>query len=244
MWHNLPDKQNHVTMSSDFVWQVTYPFWKRWWWGGGGPPPDPRPICSSLRALLYSTLRALCTVVFGQYTSFIYSSLGALYVQQSWGTICTAALGHYMYNSLGALYVYIQKVKVEEVYSLVSSSANHLTIRNYPLVRWPGHSYKAISTPRGAYSLLLSRRWKLFNHTEAFTVLPGTYLLLGRKSALVGKELAYIVELYVTQTPWIIAKTHLEKYGHVADVGLHANFIWINAIMIQSIFILLKQLIS
>ena len=65
-------------------------------------------------------------------------------------------------------------------------SATLPTSHNYLLVTGPIHS-EAISTPRGAYSpAAISGAWN-YPNTQAFTVVPGTHLLLGRESARVGK---------------------------------------------------------
>ena len=59
-------------------------------------------------------------------------------------------------------------------------------LHNYPLVTGPVYS-SAILTARGVYSPAAIIGPQNYSNTQAFTVLPGTHLLLGRESARVGK---------------------------------------------------------
>ena len=76
------------------------------------------------------------------------------------------------------------KIKVE-VYGLVSGAKRHSA--DYTQLP-PGHrTCSFISTTRGAYSPAAISGARNYSNTQAFTVLPGTHLLLGRESARVGK---------------------------------------------------------
>ena len=76
------------------------------------------------------------------------------------------------------------KGKKVEVYSLVylARRATHPPSHNYPLVTGPVHS-QAFSIAREAYSSAAISGAQNYSNTQAFTVLPGTHLLLGRESA-------------------------------------------------------------
>ena len=68
----------------------------------------------------------------------------------------------------------------------LAQSAICPTSHNYPLVTGPVRS-EAISTPWGAYSPAAIFSTQNYSNTQAFTVLPGTHLVLGRESARVSK---------------------------------------------------------
>ena len=61
-------------------------------------------------------------------------------------------------------------------------STTRPTSHNYPLVIGPARS-QAILTPRGAYSPAAIFGARNYSNTQAFTLPPGTHLLLGRESA-------------------------------------------------------------
>ena len=63
----------------------------------------------------------------------------------------------------------------------------HPTSHNYPLVTGPVHSISHLNFPGSIQPSCNFRRTKLLN-AQAFTVLPGTHLLLAQESASVGKE--------------------------------------------------------
>ena len=81
-----------------------------------------------------------------------------------------------------------KKLKLE-VYDPVSGAKRHSPdYTQLPPVTGP-FIHAPSQLPAEHTGLLPSWCWKLFKHTEAFPVLPGTHLLLGQDSAHVGKGL-------------------------------------------------------
>ena len=71
----------------------------------------------------------------------------------------------------------------------IYNSPNHPTVHKYVPRSRDLFIHMPSQLPGEHTVLLPSRHWKLPKHTEAFTVLPGTYLLLDRLSARVGRGL-------------------------------------------------------